>query len=139
MMDLTSYERKKSKIVKNIESYVSRLKRCKKTSDSVKLPINFNEYINRLEGVLKSLLDDKVRVSVIAEVSNGKSTFLNALIFRDKILEARIGETTARLYHISYGEKYAIKYKDSVKEFDNLEDIKNFIKEKNTLSEKLGT
>ncbi|MEO0225123.1 MAG: dynamin family protein [candidate division WOR-3 bacterium] len=131
MFDLDSYNKEKFRIIESIKSYISDLKRCQEISNSVNLPLNFDESIQKLEGVIKSLIDDKVRVSVIAEVSNGKSSFLNALIFKDRILEARVGETTARLYHISYGENYAVKYKNSEKKFNNLEEIKEFIRQLN--------
>jgi Predicted GTPases len=56
---------------------------------------------------------------------------LNALVFKDKILEARIGETTARLYHISYAPNYFVKYKGKEQRFSNLEEIKEYIKKLN--------
>ncbi|WP_028950611.1 dynamin family protein [Sulfurihydrogenibium subterraneum] len=131
MIDLNYYNREKSKVIENVNNYIIRLKKGKEILSSVNLPINFDEFTEKLDGIVKSLIDDKVRVSVIAEVSNGKSTFLNALIFKNIILDARIGETTARLYHISYGDEYAVKYKNLEKKFNSLEEIKEFIKQLN--------
>ena len=132
MVDLNYYNEEKRRIIEDIGNYISGLRKCKEILNSVKLTLlNFDEFTGKLDGIVKSLIDDKVRISVIAEVSNGKSTFLNALIFKDNILEARIGETTARLYRISYGEEYAVKYSNSEKKFNNLDEIKRFIKQLN--------
>ena len=131
MLDLRGYNEEKFKIMEGVKSYINKLQKCYQISQSSKLPLNFNEYIERLDKIIQSLLDDKVRISVIAEVSNGKSTFLNALVFKDKILEARIGETTARLYHISYAPNYFVKFKGKEQRFSNLEEIKEYIKNLN--------
>ncbi len=131
MSNLTSYEKKKHDVIKNIENFKNRIKECQEISNSANLPLDFKEHFQKLEGLTKSLEEDKVRISVLAEVSNGKSTFLNALVFKDKILDARIGETTARIYIISYGENYAIKFRNSEKKFNNLEDIKRYIQQLN--------
>jgi hypothetical protein len=131
MLDLRSYNEEKFKIMEGVKSYINKLQKCYQISQSSKLPLNFNEHIERLNKIIQSLSDDKVRISVIAEVSNGKSTFLNALVFKDKILEARIGETTARLYHISYAPNYFVKYKGKEQRFSNLEEIREYIKKLN--------
>ena len=131
MHDLKIYSEEKSKIMEEVKSYINKLQKSYQISQSSRLPLNFNEYIEKSKEILQSLLDDKVRISVIAEVSNGKSTFLNALIFKDKILEAGIGETTARLYHISYGNEYSVKYKDKEFKLENLDELKEFIKNLN--------
>jgi urease gamma subunit len=131
MLDLRGYNEEKFKIMEGVKSYINKLQKCYQISQSSKLPLNFNEYIEKLDKIIQSLSDDKVRISVIAEVSNGKSTFLNALVFKDKILEARIGETTARLYHISYAPNYFVKYKGKEQRFSNLEEIKEYIKNLN--------
>ena len=131
MLDLRGYNEEKFKIMEGVKSYINKLQKCYQISQSSKLPLNFNEHIERLNKIIQSLSDDKVRISVIAEVSNGKSTFLNALVFKDKILEARIGETTARLYHISYAPNYFVKYKGKEQRFSNLEEIKEYIKKLN--------
>jgi len=131
MLDLRGYNEEKFKIMEGVKSYINKLQKCYQISQSSKLPLNFNEHIERLNKIIQSLSDDKVRISVIAEVSNGKSTFLNALVFKDKILEARIGETTARLYHISYAPNYFVKFKGKEQRFSNLEEIKEYIKNLN--------
>jgi len=131
MLDLRGYNEEKFKIMEGVKSYINKLQKCYQISQSSKLPLNFKEHIEKLDKIIQSLSDDKVRISVIAEVSNGKSTFLNALVFKDKILEARIGETTARLYHISYAPNYFVKYKGKEQRFSNLEEIKEYIKKLN--------
>ena len=61
-----------------------------------------------LESYLNGLFDkfdrNTINISIVSEVSNGKSTFLNALIFGKKILDSKMGETTAKVFKISYGE-----------------------------------
>ncbi len=59
---------------------------------------------NVLNGVVDKFKNDTINISVVAEVSSGKSTFLNALIFGKKVLDAKMGETTAKVFKISYGE-----------------------------------
>ncbi|MEM4398004.1 MAG: dynamin family protein, partial [Candidatus Woesearchaeota archaeon] len=71
--------------------------------------------------------EDKVKISVLAEVSNGKSTLLNSLLFKKKILDARIGETTAKLYYIRYNDTYKLDDKLASDE----EELKAFIRESN--------
>jgi len=131
MLDLRGYNEEKFKIMERVKSYINKLQKCYQISQSSKLPLNFNEHIERLKKIIQSLSDDKVRISVIAEVSNGKSTFLNALVFKDNILEAGMNETTARLYHISYAPNYFVKFKGKEQRFSNLEEIKEYIKNLN--------
>ncbi|MFW5443793.1 MAG: dynamin family protein [Methylococcaceae bacterium] len=62
---------------------------------------NLEHYLN---GIFEKIDRNTINISVVAEVSSGKSTFLNALIFGKKILDAKMGETTAKIFKISYGE-----------------------------------
>lgn len=59
---------------------------------------------NYLNGLFEKFDSNTINISVVAEVSSGKSTFLNALIFGKKVLDAKMGETTAKVFKISYGE-----------------------------------
>jgi len=95
-----------------------------------------------LEGLIKKLERDTINIAVVAEVSSGKSTFLNALVFNEPILESKIGETTAKVFHIKYGEHYSVngkvlhdakflkeeiskQNKENLKSISSSEDLKN--------------
>lgn len=73
-------------------------------------PIFMDEFIQArelklfLNGLFERFNSNAINISVVAEVSSGKSTFLNALIFGKKILDAKMGETTAKVFKITYGE-----------------------------------
>jgi len=85
---------------------------------------------------LKSRLGKKLKISVLAEVSRGKSTFLNALIFKEPMLEFKNGETTANVFTIKYRKTF---YKDlqknnikninsaSIEKISRLKDIETII------------
>ncbi len=72
--------------------------------------VNFNikDIIFELTGLIDKFSRDTIKISVFSEVSSGKSTFLNTLVFNKSILESKIGETTAKIFHIKYGDKYSI-------------------------------
>jgi signal recognition particle receptor subunit beta len=55
------------------------------------------------EHCLKNILTP-VKLAVFASFSVGKSTFLNAFIFKDRVLHMGIGETTKKVFSISYGD-----------------------------------
>lgn len=59
---------------------------------------SFNEIIHKVE-------NDKLTIGVIGQMKCGKSTFLNALIFKDEILPAATTPMTASLSVITYGEQ----------------------------------
>ena len=69
---------------------------------------NIKDIIFELTGLIDKFSRDTIKISVFSEVSSGKSTFLNTLVFNKPILESKIGETTAKIFHIKYGEKYTI-------------------------------
>src|SRR5690554_8187539 len=56
----------------------------------------FNEILYKIE-------NDKLVIGVIGQMKSGKSTFLNALIFKDEILPAATTPMTATLSVITYG------------------------------------
>lgn len=73
-----------------------------------KLNFNIKELIWELLGLMDKFNRDTIKISIFSEVSSGKSTFLNTLVFNKPILESKIGETTAKIFHIKYGDKYSI-------------------------------
>lgn len=58
----------------------------------------FNEIIQKIDG-------DMLTIGVIGQMKCGKSTFLNALIFKDEILPAATTPMTASLSVITYGKE----------------------------------
>ncbi|MDF1882618.1 dynamin family protein [Sulfurimonas sp. SAG-AH-194-C21] len=81
---------------------------------------------------LKLWMNLPLYISVIAEVSRGKSTFLNALLFKELMLECRNGETTANVFMIGYEKHFDHKAQreyikkincNSIEDIDNLEDV----------------
>lgn len=89
-----------------------------------------------LTGLIDKFQRDTINISILSEVSSGKSTFLNALVFGESILESTIGETTAKIFNIRYGKKFsingeekesllALKKQISIENHKNLESINN--------------
>ena len=69
---------------------------------------NIEDTIFELRGLIDKFSRDTIKISIFSEVSSGKSTFLNTLVFNKPILESKIGETTAKIFHIKYGDRYSI-------------------------------
>ena len=59
---------------------------------------------------------DTITIGVIGQMKSGKSTFLNAFLFKDDVLPAASTPMTAALTEISYGEKKAIEAEFYTKE-----------------------
>ncbi|GHV66111.1 hypothetical protein FACS1894199_08840 [Bacteroidia bacterium] len=66
-----------------------------------------NEWISTEEcdGILEKLEKDTLTIGVIGQMKCGKSTFLNALLFKDNVLPVASTPMTAALSVITYGEK----------------------------------
>ena len=77
----------------------------------------------KFEELKQRIQKETITIGVMATVSNGKSTFLNALVFENQVLDAKSGETTATLFEIKYGKKYKI----NEKELNSLEELKKEI------------
>ncbi|EHO07804.1 hypothetical protein HMPREF9714_02402 [Myroides odoratimimus CCUG 12901] len=60
--------------------------------------------------------NDKLTLGVIGQMKCGKSTFLNALIFKDEVLPAATTPMTASLSIITYGEKKKLEVEFFTKE-----------------------
>ena len=69
---------------------------------------NLEDILFELTGLVDKFSRDTIKISIFSEVSSGKSTFLNTLVFNKPILESKIGETTAKIFHIKYGKRYTI-------------------------------
>jgi predicted GTPase len=66
-----------------------------------------NEWISEKEcnEILEKLEKDTLTIGVIGQMKCGKSTFLNALLFKDNVLPVASTPMTAALSVITYGEK----------------------------------
>jgi len=80
-----------------------------------------------LNGLLEKFQRESVNISILSEVSSGKSTFLNALVFGEPILESSIGETTAKIFNIKYDKNFSINgvKKESLLEIKEQIDLEN--------------
>ena len=80
-----------------------------------------------LNGLLDKFKRESINISILSEVSSGKSTFLNALVFGEPILESTIGETTAKIFNIKYDKKFSINgvEKGSLLEIKEQIDLEN--------------
>ena len=89
----------------------------------------FNEIIYKIE-------NDKLVIGVIGQMKAGKSTFLNALIFKDEVLPAATTPMTASLSIVTYGPE-----KKLIVEFYNRDewmDLKQFASSSYFDSEKIN-
>jgi len=85
--------------------------------DSKILPVTrgdetFDEYY--LKNIIKALEENDFIISICGQIKSGKSTFLNALLFKDDILPAGSTPLTAKLTFITYGEneKAVVRFYD---------------------------
>lgn len=87
---------------------------------------------DQLNEIIYKIENDKLVIGVIGQMKAGKSTFLNALIFKDEILPAATTPMTASLSIVTYGpekklivEFYSRGEWDDLKQFASL-DVKNY-------------
>ena len=103
--------------------------------------INFKKYAEKalennwitkeqLDEILYKIENDKLVIGVIGQMKAGKSTFLNALIFKDEILPAATTPMTASLSVITYGlekkleaEFYTSQEWDELKHIASLDEV----------------
>ena len=82
---------------------------------------------------LEKLKKDKVTIGVIGQVSSGKSTFLNALIFGDRILPAGIGRVNKKAFKIEYGDAIEVIYEKNDKKISETGEDLSKLREKLTI------
>ncbi len=121
---LTQQREKKSEEVKNL------LKQLKNLNQISFFEWEIEEISLQLEGLIEKLNRDTINIAIVSEVSSGKSTFLNALIFGEPILESRLGETTAKIFKIKYGENFSI----NGKKYASLTKLKEEIHQENQVA-----
>lgn len=99
--------------------------------DLLEKTLSGSSYLIEADGLVRQLHNPNISLSVVAEVANGKSTFLNALIFKDQVLHSGLGAVTARLFKIDYGEKYTIKSNNNTTSYSSIDSIKDAVKKLN--------
>ena len=99
--------------------------------DFLKKAYQTNSTTKEINGLLKLLESNKITISVVAEVSQGKSTFLNALIFKDTVLDSGRGAVTARLFKVEHSNEYTISTNNNLKKLSSLEELKKSVKSLN--------
>ena len=117
------------KQVNTFETIVSDM--CKSGVQLLEDSLSNSSYLIEAEGLAKQLQNPNISLSVVAEVSNGKSTFLNALIFKDQILHSGLGAVTARLFKIDYGENFTLNVEDKSSSYPSLDTLKDAVKQLN--------
>ena len=124
---LSDYSKTKEMNIKACEQ----LEMCLNAINVNALSVN-KERISDLNDKKKKIKEDNIKISVVAEFSSGKSTFLNSLIFKETVLESSIGETTATLYEIKCSPDNQCHIEMNGKKTDcDYENMKTLIKEKN--------
>lgn len=105
-MDLKEYKKKKDIIIENIENVI------KEISDE-----RLKEILNNK---LEKLKNDKFIISVFGHFSNGKSTFLNALMgFKESVLKEDESASTATITRLKYAEEDRLRNKAEIIFNDN--------------------
>jgi len=133
MLNLNELREKQQSTYKKIEQLKNLVETIINTTiiDSLRETYEGNGVIEDIDGLLELLQSNKITISVVAEVSLGKSTFLNALIFRDSVLDSGGRAVTARLFKVDYGEKYTITNDNRTEELSSITELKNVVKNLN--------
>jgi peptidoglycan hydrolase CwlO-like protein len=104
---LEQFTTQKKEIINNIDKILHTLNSLNnKLMEINDTDNNLNILNDKFQQLREKINKEKITISAMAIISNGKSTFLNALIFGQPVLQAQSGETTATLFEIKYGEKY---------------------------------
>ena len=102
---IEEFNKKKSAKREEVELFLNNLNTIVKDRT---FDFNIEDITFELTGLIDKFSRDTIKISIFSEVSSGKSTFLNSLVFNQPILESKIGETTAKIFHIQYGDRYSI-------------------------------
>ena len=100
---------------------------CKRTklAELINLADGFGWLDSEEKKILNSMLDnDTLKFGIIGQIKSGKSTFLNAFIFKDFVLPVEVDTMTASLCYITNGSPKSIEVefysKEEWKEFELL-------------------
>ncbi len=113
--------------VKKFQAILDAMGSCGVDSLEQKLKDPSYNYVKLAHGLAQQLRTPEISLSVVAEVSNGKSTFLNALIFRNQVLHSGLGAVTAQLFKIEYGETYTSTIGEKTTTYDSIESFKKAV------------
>lgn len=115
------YEQNCSKVLEIIKEILS--------SDLQKIVSLIKEdgVYEKLDGLRSKFANPDITISIVAEVASGKSTFINAFIFKDNVLHSGVGAVTARIFKISYSDNYVV---DS-KKCKDIKELKSLVIEAN--------
>jgi signal recognition particle receptor subunit beta len=91
-----------------------------------------SDTLKKLAKIEEELSKKDITITVLASMSVGKSTFLNALIFEDDLLQSDTGETTGKLFKIQYGENSSDELKELIENINH--SALDKVKEKEKLS-----
>jgi len=134
--------KKGEKMIQNLEKLKEEYKTYEKKAQALsKLinevenfeDINLKSFKEDIKGLIEKFKSPNVVISVVAEVSNGKSTFLNSLVFKSNVLHNGIGAVTATIFRIEYADYYSIKSSIIDKKFSSIEELQTAIKEYNKI------
>jgi len=132
---MTEFQRLKKKQleyldnVKKFETIISDMGESK--IDLLEKSLKNSFYFIEARGLEKQLQNPNISLSVVAEVANGKSTFLNALIFKDQVLHSGLGAVTARLFKIDYGKTYRLDIGGTTTSYPTIDSLKDAVKKLN--------
>ncbi|WP_045212270.1 dynamin family protein [Desulfonatronovibrio magnus] len=99
--------------------------------EQVVSPLSESNCKHKLQGLSKKFGNPNITISIVAEVSSGKSTFLNALIFGGDVLHSGVGAVTARLFKINYSDKYFYEDGSKAIECESIDELKRCLVELN--------
>ena len=132
MTEFQELKEKQLSYLNNVNKFETIVSRMNKSGvDLLEKSLNNSSYLIEADGLAKQLQNPNISLSVVAEVANGKSTFLNALIFKDQVLHSGLGAVTARLFKIDYGEKYTLTSNGMTSNYSTIELLKDAAKELN--------
>ena len=128
MKDFEELKSQQLSYYNNVIKFESIIKEMSNSNiDLLNKSLESSSYIIEAEGLAKLLENPNISISVVAEVANGKSTFLNALIFKESMLHSGVGAVTARIFKVDYGEEYSIEIDKGRRTFSSSDALKEAV------------
>jgi predicted GTPase/cation transport regulator ChaB len=115
-------------ILERIEYIKNRIKEI--AEESLKQGLLTND---EFKGIVENIEKEKVKIGVVGQIKNGKTTLLNALIFGKPVLPAATTPMTASLSYLTYGKKASVEVEFFTKE--EWKEIEELAKEKHDSEE----
>ena len=89
MTEFQELKEKQLSYLNNVNKFETIVSNMNKSGiDLLEKTLSNSSYLIEADGLAKQLENPNISLSVVAEVANGKSTFLNALIFKDQVLHS---------------------------------------------------